>query len=362
MTLFRISAEKFEAVPRTTFAAESVLERKDLQRLLRADTKALGDDLLAIAEEYGNWEDSNRRIDLLCLSKSAGLVVVEIKRTEDGGHMELQAVRYAAMVSSMTLENVIHAYIGCHNVEPEAARQTVLTFLGRGSEMTAELTGEVRIILVAADFSTELTTAVLWLNKHDLDITCVRLRPHRLEGHLLIDCTQIIPLPESHEYEVKIRAQQQEQRKKVSSRQETLRRFWTQFIERAKGRTSLFVNRTPSTDQWLSGASGRTGFSFVPVLMQSNVRVECYVDPGDEALSMSAFEQLAAQKQDIEADYGNALDWQPLPGKRACRICSTFPGGWATPESEWPSLQDQIIGELLKLELAFKERIQKLML
>ena len=45
----------------------------------------VGDDLMVIAEEYGEWEDSNRRIDFLCLSKDAGLVVVEIKRTDDGG-------------------------------------------------------------------------------------------------------------------------------------------------------------------------------------------------------------------------------------------------------------------------------------
>lgn len=29
--------------------------------------------------------------------------MVEIKSTEDGGHMELQAIRYAAMVSSMNV-------------------------------------------------------------------------------------------------------------------------------------------------------------------------------------------------------------------------------------------------------------------
>jgi hypothetical protein len=32
--------------------------------------------------------------------------LVELKRTADGGHMELQALRYAAMVSTMTLVRV----------------------------------------------------------------------------------------------------------------------------------------------------------------------------------------------------------------------------------------------------------------
>jgi hypothetical protein len=36
--------------------------------------------------------------------KQAWLVVIELKRTLDGGHMELQAIRYASMVSAMTFE------------------------------------------------------------------------------------------------------------------------------------------------------------------------------------------------------------------------------------------------------------------
>ena len=38
---------------------------------------------LGVAEEFSDWEDSHRRIDLLCLDKDADLVVVELKRTED---------------------------------------------------------------------------------------------------------------------------------------------------------------------------------------------------------------------------------------------------------------------------------------
>jgi hypothetical protein len=143
---------------------------------------------LVIAEEYGDWQDSNRRIDLLCISKDAGLVVVEIKRTEDGGQMELQAIRYAAIVSAMTLDQAIVAYARTQGGELEAARDEILDFLQLDTEEEAELSGEVRIVLVSADFSTELTTAVLWLNRHELDITCIRLRPYRMGAEVLAAC------------------------------------------------------------------------------------------------------------------------------------------------------------------------------
>ena len=66
MSLYRVSSDKLEPVSRTTFTAESLLERKDLQRLLRRDITPITADLMVIAEEYGDWEESNRRIDLLC--------------------------------------------------------------------------------------------------------------------------------------------------------------------------------------------------------------------------------------------------------------------------------------------------------
>ena len=53
----------------------------------------LGDDLYVLTEEFGEWEESRRRIDLLAIDKQANLVVIELKRTDDGGHMELQAIR-----------------------------------------------------------------------------------------------------------------------------------------------------------------------------------------------------------------------------------------------------------------------------
>jgi hypothetical protein len=363
MSLYRVASERLEAVAPTSFAAEKLLERKDLQRLLRCDISSIADDLMVIAEEYGEWEDSNRRIDLLCLSKDAGLVVVEIKRTDDGGHMELQAIRYAAMVSSMTLEQVIAAYTRVHQGDEAQAKSEVLEFLQQESEAAAELTGEVRIILIAANFSTELTTAVLWLNRHDLDITCIRLRPYRHGADVFLDVTQIIPLPESADYEVKVRAQEKEKRKVLGVRQEIFRKFWTQFIERSKARTQLLAGRSATTDHWLSAGIGRTGFWLNVVLTQHEGQVDCYMRlPGGEAKSTSAFNALMARKEEIETKFGEALDWQELPGKQGSKISKDLVGGWKSPESDWPDMQDRLIDALIRLEAALKRPIQDLAL
>lgn len=110
MPLYEVSTEGLRRRDAAQFAELGLYERADLQRLLREEPAALGEDLLIVSEEFGQWEDSRRRIDLLALDRDGHLVVIELKRTTDGGYMELQALRYAAMVSSMTLGEVVEHY------------------------------------------------------------------------------------------------------------------------------------------------------------------------------------------------------------------------------------------------------------
>lgn len=213
MPLYRWNTDNLEAVPPTTFEAEQLQERRDLQRLLRDQPGVLEDGLFIIAEEFGNWEDSNRKIDLLALDMENRLVVIELKRTQSGDHSELQAIRYAAMVSNMTLEQVVDAhrdYLAKRGVD-EDARVQVLNHLRVNDESDAEIhTERPRIILASAGFSTELTTSVLWLRDGGMDIGCTRLQLYRSGDELLMDTSQVIPLPEAANYLVKVREKQEE--------------------------------------------------------------------------------------------------------------------------------------------------------
>jgi len=365
MTLFVVQDQQLKAVPTTSFAQEGVLERKHLQAMLHRDTSPLGEDLLVLREEFGQWQESQRRIDLLCLDKSGSLVVVELKRTADGGHMDLQAIRYAAMVSSMTLDQAIAARqqtLGADGTADEA-RSSLLEFLELDSVDDAELTGEVRIILAAADFSPEITTSVIWLNRQGLDIRCIRLRPYKLGEQLLVDAAQIIPLPEAADYEIKIREQAEETRKVKTKRQELIKRFWTQFIQRSTAHTELFAQRAATTDHWLSGGVGRSGFALTVSITEDRARVECAIRIGKDnaQANKAAFQALLAQKAAIEKAFGGALVWDALPEKISSRIHIDKPdGGWRSPEADWPAVQQWLAQTASRLEKALSGPIRAL--
>jgi len=73
------------------------------------------------------------------------------------------------------------------------------------------------LFLSSAEFSQELTSSVLWLADHGIDIRCVRLKPYSLDGRLLVDVQQIIPLPEAEEYQVQFREKSQKERQARAS-------------------------------------------------------------------------------------------------------------------------------------------------
>lgn len=214
MALYEIKSDGIVSVAATTFGVERVHERTDLQRLLRTNIDVVCPDTMVVAEEFCDWDDSRRRIDLLALDKNANLIIVELKRSEDGGHMDLQAIRYAAMVSTMTFSQAVAAHGGYLTAlgRQEDPRAALLEFLGWDDANDDLFAQEVRIVLVSAEFSKELTTTVLWLNECSLDIRCVRLKPYNLDGRVLVDVQQIIPLPEAAEYTVRVAKKDQQQK------------------------------------------------------------------------------------------------------------------------------------------------------
>ncbi len=236
MPLYTLSNTAIAAVPTTSFSAVGLQERGDLQRLLKEHIAIVSPETLVIAEEFGAWDASYRRIDLLGVSRDGSLVVIELKRDDTGAHMELQALRYAAMVARMTFDQAVNAYHSYLSRQPsvvasaqadrrtaatdgrapgtsrEEGRAKLLEFLGWDEPDEAAFAQDVRIVLVAADFSRELTTSVMWLNERDLDIRCVQLRPYQLGDQLLMQVEQVIPIREASEYQVQVREKARQER------------------------------------------------------------------------------------------------------------------------------------------------------
>lgn len=213
MALYNIANKELHALEKTTFTLEGLQERYDLQEAIKKNIDIIAPDCLVISEEFSYWEDSRRRIDLLAIDKQANLVVIELKRDETGAHMELQALRYAAMISTMSFAKAceyFQTYLKKQNWDADA-KEKILEFVELDETELVDFGKDIRIILASSDFSKELTTTAIWLRDKGVDIRCIRLTPYRFNDDVLINAEQIIPVPELEEYQVKFREKRDEQ-------------------------------------------------------------------------------------------------------------------------------------------------------
>ena len=362
MPIYEITQSAIRKLGETTFSAAGIRERADLQRLLRSNIDVVSPDTLVVAEEFGQWDESRRRIDLLGLDREANIVVIELKRTEDGGHMELQAIRYAAMVSTLTFEKVVDVYADyLRRIGKEIdARTSILEFLGWEGADEDLFAQDVRIVLASAEFSKELTTAVIWLNEHGLDIRCVRMQPYDDGGRLLVDVQQVIPLPEAAAYQVQVREKEQRGRQERAERYGIRKRFWQGLLARAATKTSLHANISPGEYHWVGASSGMRGLNFNYVIRQDEGRSSCTstVVRRKSRRTSGSSTACSATRSEIERAFGGELSWQRLDAKRSCRVAHTIAvGGWRSDESKWPEVQDAMIDGMVRLERALKPQI-----
>ena len=362
MAIFEIASDNIRTIEETTFGAAGIRERADLQRLLRKQIEIISPDTLIVAEEFCEWEDAKRRIDLLGVDTGANLVVIELKRTEDGGHMELQAIRYAAMVSTMTFDKVVDVYADfLRRIGSGAdARTTLLEFLDWDEPDEDEFAHDVRIVLASAEFSTELTTAVLWLNERNLDIQCVRIKPYTDNGRVLIDVQQVIPLPEAADYQVQIREKKQKGRKHQAEGYGLRQKFWQGLLTRAAGKTSLFANKSAGERGGVRATSSLRGVSFCYDIHRDEGLVELYIDTGTQEDNKRIYDGLQSHQAEIDAAFGGELKWLRLDHRKASRLVYMASGGLRSEESQWPSIQDAMIDAMVRLEKAISPHLAQL--
>lgn len=364
MPIFSFNNGTLTELEQTEFAEEGLLERRDLQAVLRDKIEAIAPNCMVLAEEFSDWADSNRRIDLLAIDRDANLVVIELKRDTTGSHMELQALRYASMVSTLTFKRAVEILDGSlRKQEKEDDAETVLlNFLGWDEPKPSDFALDVRIILASQDFSKELTTSVLWLLDHSINISCVRMTPHKSDSGILIDIQQIIPLREAEEFQVRFREQAEERREtgRWVARHFERYEFWKTFLQGSGPHKQFYANISPSKENWIAASAGKSGVSYNIVVLQHDSRVELWIASSDSDLNRKIFDALFSHKAQIEGDFNAPLDWEPLEGKIACRIAyRSDVGGYRDPDL-MPAIHEWMAEHIQKLRDAVQPFLQQL--
>lgn len=336
-----------------SFSELGFREREHLQEWIAKNPEVLGEELLIVQKEFNGFSQTNERLDLLALDKEGSLVIIENKLDDTGRDVVWQSLKYVSYCSTLSTSQIIKIYQAYleSNATDVDAKAAILEFLETEDDEALVLNRkDQRIILVANNFRKEVTSTVLWLRDHDIQVQCFRAKPYSLGDDIFLQVEQIIPVPEISDFIVDIREKDKEDKGKsatVAQTEADLLDFWKRVKARLKERQVNYFDNVKAQPRWYLGFNKGRG-RFGMVIGRSGLRVELYFNSdADKQL----FDSMFQFSSELNAAFEHNLIWQRLDGKKASRIKFELSkidlekfGAWDDPDAvnsrvEWFSVE-----------------------
>src|SRR5690625_3217027 len=189
------------------------MTESDMEEILRKNIDMVCDEdeaMLIVGQQVRNAERG--RSDLAAIDSDGNIVLIEIKRdikdiTSRRESFEFQAIRYAASYATIKnidelVKKIFAPYIEKHHDEfqknnrhltsEEIARRKIEDFL-HSHHAEGKFNQQQSIILVASDFDEQTLSAVAWLNKNSIDISCYKIIPYTINDEVFLKIEKVLP-------------------------------------------------------------------------------------------------------------------------------------------------------------------------
>ncbi len=294
------------------------------------------------AGEFTPWLSQADNLNLL--AESLGLNELELVGTEHPvGDFKVDILcsdNGGKVIIENQLEKTNHSHLG-----------QILTY--------AAGVGARKVIWVAESFRTEHVAALEFLNQHttdELDFFAVEIELWRIGDSPMAPSFNVVVKPNDW-------AKTGQQNAKVAAtmtptKQRQLK-FWSDWAAWLQSKGSTLRTQKPLPQHWTNIALGRAGIHLAATVnsRESRVGMEVYID---HVNSKSMFKQLLAQKETIETEMQQPLDWQELPDGHACRILQVRLESPLEDEAQWPAYFAWLEAAALRMTEVFRQRVKAL--
>lgn len=323
-----IHLNRVEKIKRSSFQELKFSERNHLQEWIAKQPDIFGEELLIIQKEFDGFDETKERLDLLALDKGGNLVIIENKLDDSGRDVVWQSIKYASYCSALSKTNILEIYqkyLSKQNIQQDAKKNICDFFDKEEFDSVVLNNGSMqRIIMVAANFRKEVTSTVLWLMKHGVNIKCFKATPFKNNDEIYLSVEQIIPLPEAEELMIGIaeKERQETDTELGNVKRENLRKeFWQHTLEFFnKNNLDIYKGVSPSKDHWLNTGAGISGVHYSLIFLKDEIRVEFALDTGSKNSNKSMFDYLFSKKDEIENTFKESLIWRKLEDKKVSLI------------------------------------------
>ena len=219
--MYNIKGKRAEKLDSVTFS-ELGMQENDIEEILRCSIDMLCDDeesMLIIGRQVKN--EKLGRSDLTAVDNNGNIVLIEIKRDRKDIEnrkeaFEFQAIRYAASYATIAsvddlVKKVYAPYIEKYRSEFELGELTSYELVIRKLNEFLTVNGaensfnkKQKIILVASDYDEQTLSAVAWLNSNNVDMSCFKLTPYKINDEVFLKAEKLLPLTDYDDYYVNL--------------------------------------------------------------------------------------------------------------------------------------------------------------
>jgi hypothetical protein len=188
-------------------------------------------------------------------------------------------------------------------------------------------TDAATIVWIARGFRDEHRQAIDWLNERTAENTHffgLEIELVQIEGQ-----ERAAPLfkvvAEPNDWQKQVRAATSTG---TSGKSVLYADFWAKFLEAVRAKHPDWTRaRKPTAANWFEMPSPVRGATISAAFAMSHrMKSELYIDTGDGDQNLGVFNALLAQREALESAYGRTLEFEELPGRRACRIAEYADG------------------------------------
>lgn len=366
MYIINKEANRIEKIETATFKQLGFKEREHLQEWIANNPSCLNEDLLIIQKEFDGFNDTSERLDLLAIDKQGNLVIVENKLDDTGRDVTWQVLKYASYCSTLNgtqIISIFNQYLS--KIGSSDSAEAILEEFLESDDYREKLNigNSQRIVMIAGEFRKEVTSTVLWLLNYGLRVQCFKATPYRLGEQLFLNLEQIIPIKEAEDFVISMAKKSREEvgvQEELKERHVVRRKFWTTYLKEINKHSALYRNVSPGKDHWMSAGSGISGVTYTSVATGDYTRIELAIYGRTQEENKSIFDALFAKRQQIESDFGAALEWERMDAKRMSRIKYELPDVSVFNEEDWGKMIQFMCQFVPKFEAAFKKPISQL--
>jgi len=146
--------------------------------------------------------------------------------------------------------------------------------------------------------------------------------------------------------------------RQISPRGEAYRRYFQILIDALREQHRFTGARVAQPQSWYLFPSGVQGVNYgTSFALGGRVRTELYIDQGDAETNKALFDSLLAQKEDIEQEFREPLEWERLDERRASRIAVYREGHIEQSDEKLADIRGWTTDRLLQLKRVLGPRL-----